>query len=587
MKTPRQVLHSAPTALQVAVSLFLLSSSAIAQDAGLRLIPDQPPRNQLPSPKHTLSAGSGHASNQLFGRTAFSFLPSVQVNVDTGNNVNDFAPAIAVSRNGHIYVVWNGDETMKTIFFSRSTDGGKTFSAAARINDNVVYPPSYSVYQPDIALDSAGNIYVVWHDYRQWADDQSWTSPIDIFMDKSTDGGLTWNTDVQVSRGNGTYPWHFQPSIAIAGNTGNPYVSFTDYDRYYPQGDGGDVSVATSLDKGASFQSKVRVDDTPDALHAVQEFSAIALDAKTNTVFVAYHDSRNGSRDIYVAKSVDSARSFLPNILVNDDTTNDQEEPSVGVSSSGVVYVVWKDWRADLTPTEPPYQNDMIMARSTDGGNSFTSGVKINDTSLNAEYSYNFPPRLALDDSGNVHVTWFDQRFNYTNCFYDESVDGGLTFSVDAIVNDNRDSLSHSLPRIAVGNGRVYVVYMDKRHGNNFYDIFFTAKDRFTGVEKYASSIPRTFTLEQNYPNPFNPATTIRFTVPSPGTGPGFSAVTLRVYDILGNEIATLVDGDKPAGNYEIEFNLSSMNHPPSSGVYLYELRVGGIAQTRKMTYLK
>jgi hypothetical protein len=584
VKSPLQILYVVPRIMLVVFLFF--SSKTQAEDAGLRLIPVQPPQNQLSSPRHTLPHEFDYTSNLLFKQSASSFLPSLQVNVDTGNHVNEFAPVIAVSKDGHIYVVWNGDETMKSILFSRSTDGGKTFSAAKRINDVVAYPPSYSVYQPDIALDSDGHIYVVWHDYRGWADDQSWTSPIDIFLDKSTDGGLTWNTDVKVSTGNGTYPWHSQPSIAVDGKNGNVFVSFTDFDRYYPQGDLGDISVAASVDHGASFQSKVRVDDTADTLHAIQTFSSIAVDSMNSRVVVVFNDSRNGSKDIYLAKSVDNAQSFLANVLVNHDTTNDQEEPSVKVSHSGVVYVVWKDWSADPTPTESPYLNDMLIARSTNAGNSFAPGVKINDTPLNAEYSYNFPPRLAVDDSGNVHVTWFDYRFNYTNCFYDESVDGGLTFSQDAIVNDNRDSLSHSLPRIAVGKGRVYVVYMDKRNGNNLYDIFFAAKDQVTGAEDFAS-IPKRFSLEQNYPNPFNPSTKIKFSIPSVGTRLGLSAVTLRIYDVLGNEIASLVNEDKPAGDYEVEFNPSSVNHHPSSGVYFYQLRVGGFVETKRMTYLK
>ena len=586
MKSSLQVLRSTPAVLLLAV-LTVLPSDAFAQSTGLTFVPGQPPQNRLLFPGRTVSAGFGHPSNEATSQAAFSFLPGLQVNADAGNQVNDLGPVIAASRGGHIYIVWNGDETNKSILFSRSTDGGQTFSAAAKINDDVAYPPSYSVYQPDIALDSAGSIFVVWHDYRQWASDQTWTSPIDIFMDKSTDGGLTWNTDVQVSGGSGTYPWHFQPSIAIDRATGNLYVSFTDYDRYSPQGDPGDVSVVSSLDNGASFQSKVRVDDTPDTLLAVQGFSSIAVDSKNNNVFVAFNDSRNGGKDIYLAKSDDRAQSFLANVLVNDDTTQDQEEPSVGVSPTALVYVVWKDWRADPTPTTSPYDNDIMIARSTDTGNSFASGVRVNDTYLNAEYSYNFPPRMAFDDSGNVHVAWFDQRFEHTNCFYDESVDGGQTFSVDAIVNDNRDSLSHSLPRIAAGNGHVYIVYMDKRNGNNLYDVFFTARENVSGVEGSTSPIPRSFTLEQNYPNPFNPSTIIRFTVPAGATRTGLSAVTLRVYDVLGNAIATLVNEDKPAGHYEIRFDPVSVNHHPSSGVYFYTLGVGGYSQTKRMMYLK
>jgi hypothetical protein len=574
MKSLLQDPHSGLTASLM--GFLLLCSTALAQKSGPGMIPDQPPQNHRSSAASTLSNGFASSPGLLFKQSAFSFLPSRQVNVDNGNQVNDFGPVIAVSKNGDIYVVWNGDETIKTIFFSRSTDGGTTFSAPTKINDDVAYPPSYSVYQPDIALDGDGTIYVVWHDYRQWTSDDSWTSPIDVFMDHSTDGGLTWNTDVQVSSGNGTYPWHFQPSIAVDGNNGNIFVSFTDYDRYYPQGDQGDISVVASFNHGVSFQSKVRVDDAPDALYAIQTFSSIAVDSIRHNVLVVFDDSRNGSKDIYLAKSTDSAQSFLPNVLVNQDTTNDQEEPSVRVAHAGDVYVVWKDWSADSTPTAAPYQNDMVLAKSTDGGGSFRAGVKINDTYLNAEYSYNFPPRLAVDDSGHVHVTWFDSRFNYTNCFYDESVDGGQTFSEDAIVNDNRDSLSHSLPRIAVGNGHAYVVYIDKRNGNGLYDIFFAAKDQFTGVGEVAA-LPRTFSLEQNYPNPFNPVTTVEFRIQSS------EFVILKVFDLLGREVATLVNEVKQPGTYIVQWDATGM----ASGVYFYRLGAPGFIQTRKLLLLR
>jgi len=92
------------------------------------------------------------------------------------------------------------------------------------------------------------------------------------------------------------------------------------------------------------------------------------------------------------------------------------------------------------------------------------------------------------------------------------------------------------------------------------------------------------FKLEQNYPNPFNPSTKIKFTIPetplSFGEGLG---VRLIVYDVLGNEIATLVNEEKSAGNYEVEFDASSL----PSGVYFYQLRAGSYIETKKMLLLK
>ena len=92
---------------------------------------------------------------------------------------------------------------------------------------------------------------------------------------------------------------------------------------------------------------------------------------------------------------------------------------------------------------------------------------------------------------------------------------------------------------------------------------------------------PKEFSLEQNYPNPFNPSTSIQYSISSR------QFVTLKVYDILGNEIATLVNEEKPAGGYEVEFNASSFNHHSSSGVYFYSLSAGNYFATKKMILLK
>lgn len=89
--------------------------------------------------------------------------------------------------------------------------------------------------------------------------------------------------------------------------------------------------------------------------------------------------------------------------------------------------------------------------------------------------------------------------------------------------------------------------------------------------------MPKTFGLEQNYPNPFNPSTTIAYQLPVA------SDVSLKVYDVLGREVATLVNARQEAGRYQIPFNASNL----ASGIYLYRLQAGGFAQTMKMKILK
>jgi photosystem II stability/assembly factor-like uncharacterized protein len=89
------------------------------------------------------------------------------------------------------------------------------------------------------------------------------------------------------------------------------------------------------------------------------------------------------------------------------------------------------------------------------------------------------------------------------------------------------------------------------------------------------------YTLFQNYPNPFNPSTNISFQLPVS------SAVTLKVYDVLGNEVAILVDEFKSAGSYEVEFNSLSGSHQLASGIYFYQLKVGDLIHAKKMILMK
>ncbi len=88
---------------------------------------------------------------------------------------------------------------------------------------------------------------------------------------------------------------------------------------------------------------------------------------------------------------------------------------------------------------------------------------------------------------------------------------------------------------------------------------------------------PSDFNLMQNYPNPFNPTTTIKYQIPE------LSFVTIKVYDVLGNEVVTLINQEKPAGTYEVEFDGTGL----PSGIYFYQLQAGESVETKKMVLIK
>ncbi len=127
---------------------------------------------------------------------------------------------------------------------------------------------------------------------------------------------------------------------------------------------------------------------------------------------------------------------------------------------------------------------------------------------------------------------------------------------------------------------------------NNTSNVFIGTKG--TGVWQYKYSIltsvredknfPHKFMLYQNYPNPFNPTTKIKYSIPVPSNLSKREAlVQLKIYDILGREISTLVNKEQQPGTYEFQFDGSNL----PSGVYFYRLQVGSFSDTKKLILLK
>ncbi len=181
----------------------------------------------------------------------------------------------------------------------------------------------------------------------------------------------------------------------------------------------------------------------------------------------------------------------------------------------------------------------------------------------------------------------------------------GLSFTIDFRTNTEGWSASGFKFLFTSDKGKTWV---EKTTTDNWVIFDLTFPDPFTGyavgenglIIKYKQNItttesniniPEKFVLAQNYPNPFNPSTKIKYSVPTPtfssspyqGEGKRKSLISLTVYDILGNEVAVLLNEEKPAGSYEIDFNANEL----SSGIYFYRLSVDGFIQTKKMVYLR
>jgi hypothetical protein len=177
--------------------------------------------------------------------------------------------------------------------------------------------------------------------------------------------------------------------------------------------------------------------------------------------------------------------------------------------------------------------------------------------------------------------------------FFIAGTDAGSPFSRSANIQTRADILAN----VYAKNGTI--VMEDRVIGTGAFiakDIFIgkkvqiTLATAFTGLTKGADTnggeesgeIPESFSLSQNYPNPFNPTTRIQYGLPTPGH------VKLTIHNVLGQEVARLVDGNQDAGFHKVQWDgKNDRGGAVASGVYFYRLQAGDFVKTSKMVFLK
>lgn len=202
------------------------------------------------------------------------------------------------------------------------------------------------------------------------------------------------------------------------------------------------------------------------------------------------------------------------------------------------------------------------VIKTTNGGNDWNyvinSGINQNDRSKAVFF---------LDANSG----WISSKDILQNPYIQHTTDGGLSWQTQATPLGNPN-----------GHNAIFSIYfVDAQNG------WLTADDgnicRYTGTTEINvdKNYINRFEILQNYPNPFNPSTSIKYAIGNR------QFVQLKVYDVLGNEVAKLVDGYKPAGSYEVEFQSTVGSRELASGVYYYQLRTGSFTQTKKMILIK
>jgi len=257
-------------------------------------------------------------------------------------------------------------------------------------------------------------------------------------------------------------------------------------------------------------------------------------------------------------------------------------------------------------------KNDELYARgnsqlkkSTDDGNTYvvSDAVYENTYAFSNDKNKNFIYRVAqssnyiflVSDSNGTEGSWVQRYRSNNKLFYSvDTSNSGHIYLADGNKIYRSTNYGQTFGLFKVMNSQLLGIY--KKPATNhlyildqyyIYQLIDTVSSIIKSVDPThvsgESPLISEFELNQNYPNPFNPSTRIQYQISSN------SHVSLKVYDVLGNEVAILVNEYKPAGSYEVEFNSTETRHGVSlpSGVYIYTLRAGDYFTSRKMLLLK
>lgn len=529
--------------------LVLLTSTSLPQGSGVNisanyiLYPSNVNQSEVFITKHPENPDILFASANTIVFTPFFVSEGIYVTTngsntwfgsDTCNGPNisfhNGDPSVAIDKNGTFILSRLGRQPFYGIYSHYSTDNGLNWSVQNKITSD-----GESLYER-----------------ATLATDNNPSSPF---------YGRTYSTWVKLA---GTFPveFSFTDNIMQAWNQTKIINSFTQRSA------GPDIEIGLN---GEIFICYALVSNN-------SPFNEIALGFASST---DGGNTWNVSNNIFPVNGINGLLPQKSNIRVNGlpriaiDKSN--------TSTRGTIYVVTT--QIDLAPagSDP----DIILYKSIDNGQTWSSGIRVNQDALNNGKTQYFPA-IEVDNYGGVNIIYYDDRTttnDSASVFLSRSTDGGNTW-IDYKISD------HNFKPVPIGglgqgyqgdniditsvDNKLYPVWMDNSTG--VYQIWSTfISFNPISVEDKINLI-NDFVLEQNYPNPFNPSTSISFKLAKA------SFVTLKVFDLLGNEIKTLVNEYKQAGTYSVQFIADSFL---PSGVYFYRLIADNFIHTKKFVYQK
>ncbi|OGU72788.1 MAG: hypothetical protein A3H45_04660 [Ignavibacteria bacterium RIFCSPLOWO2_02_FULL_55_14] len=459
-----------------------------------------------------------------------------------------------------------------------ASDGGVTWTGRDTLptHDNL----AQWILDPSVGIDTDGNLFIATLMRR--------FPGYGIRVSKSTDEGQSW-TQSNFALSDHVDKLHMTIDVGeTSPYKNNVYIAYTD-ENFSPRVD----KFSRSTNGGQDFSTPVVITGSIVADRTGGVNLTVGPGGEVYATWRAYNITSRRGR-VGFNKSTDGGSSWgtatgIDTLLYEGSSKGllYRNFPSMAVDRStpsrqGWIYIVFADSSASTSP-------DIFLIRSKDNGATWSSRRRVNQ---DAGAKDQFMPWLTVDpSSGNLYVIYYDSRNFPANdsaqVYISASNDGGETFK-DLSVSDPflPKPVLHGPPGymgsyigIVASNGVIRPCWMDDRTGiNQIYSTRIPDSIFLTSVpEVIEGTVPAAFQLYQNFPNPFNPSTEIQFSLPQK------NHVTLTIFDLLGREIAALLDKDLSAGSYSTRWDAGCM----PSGTYLYRLRVENFVEVRKLLLMR
>jgi hypothetical protein len=360
---------------------------------------------------------------------------SDEINLSNSPSMQDKECAIAKNGND-VYVVWSHYwDINRNIVFSKSPDGGRTWSPIVTLYHTNIYGVT-----PDIAV-SGTNVHVVWMD---------WNNSNGIYYRNSTNCGDTWNDIKRIT--------------PVGHDAGDPNI-FVNYSNLHiiwhdkRDGSDGEIYYRRSLDRGITFDNGQGIDADRRITFSPSAISGIQMAGDGSNISIIWTDERNGNFDIYWMISKDNGVTWedglgTPNMDRRiSNTIDDSVEPAISVSGSNI-HISWVE---EIWPG-PIYK--IYYRNSTDNGVTWNPVQLLVDSN-----KCNAPDIVAKNNL--VQLVWHDWRDDgvTTEIYYMNSTDGGSTWGPQTRITYNNGNYSDE-PKIAVDGNFKHIVWTERRDGN-------------------------------------------------------------------------------------------------------------------------